>query len=172
MRADDGSSDDERIDIDLVEQEEWLALGRAVHRAFRSWPTGTRLIDAMFGTPLVRAWHAASDPVGSGFVPIIGRSVPDRTDDVDAVIRSASDLAELESRLITSELVLAVSQSEDGSVFAVAAHEPSSTSASWSETFEPSPGSMDLDVAEQALAKFEAWMRARVAVETSDEPQG
>ncbi len=70
-------------------------------------------------------------------------------------------MAELESRMVTDSLVLAISQSEDGEILGLAAFSPESSDA-WTETVVLAPGSMTLDVAEVALARLELWMTAQV----------
>ncbi len=149
-------------DIDLVEQEEWLVVGRALDRLLERWPARTRIVDAASQSPLSRAYHMAAPAVSAGTRDaVIARRVPDRPTDGDATARTAADLAELESRLVTDSLVLAVSQSEDGGILGIAAFSTQSTDV-WSESVALAPGSMTLDVAEVALARFEAWMAARV----------
>ncbi len=149
-------------DIDLVELGEWLLVGRALDRALERWPARTRIIDAASQAPLSRAYQLAAPAVAAGHRDaVIARRVPDRPAGRDATARTAADIAELESRMVTDSLVLAISQSEDGGIVGIAAFSPESSDA-WTETVVLAPGSMTLDVAEVALARLELWMTAQV----------
>lgn len=140
--------------LDLIDDDEWLELGMQVSGTLRRLPSGSRLVEAI----QVPVFQLAVSATGLDMPEVVTRPFLGGSSRPADVARDAVRLAAAEHLMLraTDGLVVSLTQSIDGSLFAVAVVGLPHERVSY-QLFDLPPGGHSIDVGELTLDLLDGW---------------